>query len=191
MNTFLKALQEPEYVHVLLNHLPLAGLFAALLSLVVALIVRNRVALFIALAMVMLFSLSAWPVSEYGEAAYDRVLAMSDDNGAAYLARHRDLADRWVFLFYVTAGAAAAAVVIGAKWPRYFYVAALAAAVLAVSSLIAGGVIADCGGKIRHREFRLGPPPVKHRKEAEALSHLSQAGVRPRTRRRESSPAPS
>jgi hypothetical protein len=166
MSTFLKALQHPEYVHVLLNHLPLTGLFAALLALVAALVVRNRVALFIGLGLVMLFSLSAWPVSEYGEAAYDRVLAMADEDGAAYLARHRDLADRWVFLFYVTAGAAAAAVVIGAKWPRYFYAAALAAAVLAAGSLIAGGVIADCGGKIRHREFRHGPPPVEHAKEA-------------------------
>ena len=161
MSAFLKYLQKPEFVHVLLNHLPLTGLFGALLALVGALVARDRRALFIALALVMLFSLSAWPVSEYGEEAYDRVLAMSDHDGAAYLARHRQLAERWLFTFYVTAGAAAVAMVVGVKRPRFFCVAASAAALLAASSLVAGAVIADCGGKIRHREFRIGPAPME------------------------------
>jgi hypothetical protein len=113
MSAFLNELQQPEYVHVLINHLPLTGLFAALLALVGALVVGNRAALFIALTLVGLFALAAWPVSEYGEAAYDRVLSMSDDAGAAYLARHRELAQRWVFMFYVTAGAAALATMVG------------------------------------------------------------------------------
>lgn len=159
MSTFLKSLQQPEYVHVLLNHLPLAGLLAALLGLVGALAIRSRPALFVALGLVILFSLSAWPVSAYGEQAYDRVLAMSDDDGAAYLARHRELAQRWVFAFYVTAGAGAAAIVLGLKRPRAFWVAGSIVALLAAGSLAAGAVIADCGGKIRHHEFRLGPPP--------------------------------
>ena len=33
-----RVLQQPEYVHVLINHLPLTGLFAALLCLIGALI---------------------------------------------------------------------------------------------------------------------------------------------------------
>ena len=161
MSDFLKALQQPEYVHVLLNHLPLAGLFAALLSLIGALLFRNRVAIFIGLTLVMLFSLSVWPVTAYGEKAYDRVLAMTDDDGAAYLARHRELADRWVFLYYVTAAAAVAAGVTGAKWPRFLPAAGWVTAALVAGSLVAGAVIADCGGKIRHREFRYGPPPAR------------------------------
>lgn len=160
MSAFLKGLQQPEYVHVLLNHLPLAGLFAAVLSLLVALVARNRTSMLIALGLVALFSLTAWPVSEYGQDGYDRVLAMSDDDGAAYLARHRELAERWVFLYYVTAAAAVAAVVVGMKWPRFIGVAAAVAGLLALGSLVAGAVIADCGGKIRHREFRFGPAPV-------------------------------
>jgi hypothetical protein len=162
MTIFLKNLQQPEYVHVLLNHLPVTGLFVALLGLLAALVARNRAARFIALGLVGLFSLSAWPVSEYGEQGYDRVLSMSDEAGSAYLARHRELADHWVFLFYVTAGAAAVAIVVGVKWPRFFAVAGSAVAVLAAASLLAGAVIADFGGKIRHREFRLGPPPETH-----------------------------
>jgi hypothetical protein len=30
---------------------------------------------------------------------------------------------------------------------------------LALGSLVAGAVIADCGGKVRHREFRTEAPP--------------------------------
>ena len=41
-----KLLQQPEYVHVLINHLPLTGLFAALLCLIGALITRKRVAIY-------------------------------------------------------------------------------------------------------------------------------------------------
>ncbi len=159
MSDFLTSLQEPEYVHVLLNHLPMTGLLAALLSLAVGIVVRKRPILFVGLALVSLFSLAAWPVSEYGEAGYDRVLAMSDDEGQAYLKRHRDLADNWVFLFYVAAGAGALAMGAGWKWPRSLWGASLGVALLGASSLVAGTIIAECGGKIRHREFRHGSPP--------------------------------
>jgi hypothetical protein len=153
---FLKSLQQPEYVHVLLNHLPLTGLFVALLSLVAGLVTRQRAVLFVGLALVSLFALSAWPVSEYGEDGYDRVLAMSDEDGQACLKRHRALADRWVFLYYVAAGAGAAAIVAGWKWPKSLWGASLGVAVLCLGSLGAGAAVAECGGRIRHREFRHG-----------------------------------
>jgi hypothetical protein len=38
-------LQQPEYVHVLISHLPLTGLFAARLCVIVALKTRNRAAM--------------------------------------------------------------------------------------------------------------------------------------------------
>lgn len=149
-----KLLQQPEYIHVLINHLPLTGLFAALLCLVVALILRKGVALYLGMALVSLFSLSAWPVAEYGEEGYDRVYSMADDAGDAYLKEHRALADRWIWLFYVTAGAGAVGMVAGWKWPKCLWPAASAVAVLSAASLIAGAVIADYGGKVRHPEFR-------------------------------------
>lgn len=155
----MELLQKPEYVHVLINHLPLTGLFAALVALVAALIIRRPAAIFLALALVCAFSLSAWPVFEYGQAAYDRVYSMADQAGDAYLARHRELAERWVWLFYMTAGAAALALVAGWKRPKWLSPSGVVVAALAAGSLAAGAVIADCGGKVRHREFRTGPPP--------------------------------
>ena len=143
----------------LLNHLPLTGLAVAWLGLVVGLVSRKRAVLFLSLALVGLLSLSAWPVAEYGERGYDRVLAIADDAGQIYLERHRDLAEKWLFLFYVTAAAAAAALAVGWKWPRMLWPASAAAVVLCLGSLVAAALVAESGGVVRHREFRYGPPP--------------------------------
>ena len=150
----LKLLQQPEYVHVLINHLPLTGLFAALVCLIGALITRNRTAIYVGMARVSLFAVSAWPVSEYGEDGYDRVYSMADDAGGAYLKQHKELAGRWTWLFYVTAAVALAGMAVGWKWPKCLWPTASAVAPLTVGSLVAGAVIADYGGKVRHPEFR-------------------------------------
>ncbi len=170
MQAFLEALKQPEYVHVLLNHLPLAGLFAALLGLLGALVVRHRPGVRLGLVLVTLFALSAWPVTEFGEEGFDRVLSLADDDGAAYLKHHEELADRWVFLFYVTAGVGALGLAASWKWPKSLVPCAGVVAVLAASSLVAGAVIAEAGGKVRHREFRLGPAPVEPKNHAQKLN---------------------
>jgi len=54
-------LSRPEYVHVLINPMPVYGLTAAIVALTIALVLRKRVALVIALCLVLLASLSAWP----------------------------------------------------------------------------------------------------------------------------------
>ena len=106
------------------------------------------------MGMVSLFALSAWPVSEYGEGGYDRVYSMADDAGDAYLKQHRELAERWTWLFYVTAATGLIGIVAGWKWPKSLWVTASAVVVLATVSLVAGAVIAEYGGKVRHPEFR-------------------------------------
>jgi len=152
-------LSQPEYVHVAINHFPLVGLFVAMVALVVALIVKSRAATLIGLALVGALALSAWPVYEYGQAGFDRVLSMADEPGQAFLRYHAHLAARWVFLYYLTAGVAALGLGLTWKWPRVLTPASLVALVLAAASLTAGIFIAQAGGDIRHREFRDGPPP--------------------------------
>lgn len=166
MSDFLQELKQPEYVHVLINHLPLTGLFAAILALIGSLIIRSRSAVFLGMVLVGLFALSAWPVYFYGEKGYDRVYAMTGDEGDAYLKRHRELAERWVWLYYVTAAVAAVGIAASCKWPRVQSPAALVLVLLALGSLVAGGVIADYGGRIRHPEFRNGPPPPRSNQSA-------------------------
>lgn len=157
----MEAFRQPEYVHVLINHLPLTGLFAALLALVGACVIGKRSAALLGMGLVSLFSLSAWPVYVYGEAGYDRVYSMADSDGDAYLSHHKQLAERWTWLFYVTSAAGALGAIAGWKRPKSLRAVSWATVLLAAASLVAGAVVAEVGGKIRHPEFRHGPPPAR------------------------------
>src|SRR5436309_15975043 len=78
MNIFLQHLNSAEYMHVLLNPVPVYGLAVGVIGLLLAVIAHNRTGIVIALVLVFLSGLSAWPTYDYGEAAYDRVKAMAD-----------------------------------------------------------------------------------------------------------------
>jgi hypothetical protein len=153
-------LNQPEHVHAAINHFPLVGLLVAMLALAAALLIRKREAVLIGLGLVTLLSLSVFPVSHFGEEGFDRVLSMADEDGQAFLRYHEQLAERWEWLFYVTAAVAAIGFGLSWKWPRVLTPASILALVLAASSLAAGIVIAQAGGEVRHREFRRGPPPA-------------------------------
>jgi hypothetical protein len=160
MGRLSSLLNQPEYVHVAINHFPLIGLLVALLVLVIGLTTRNRPLLLTGLGLVTAMALSIWPVYSYGEAGFDRVLSMSDEPGEAFLKYHAELAHRWAFLYYLTAAAAGIGLGLAWKWPRALIPAGLATLVLGLASLGAGAVIAHAGGEVRHREFRSGPPPA-------------------------------
>jgi hypothetical protein len=151
-------LGRPEYVHVLINPLPIYGLALAIVGLAIALIVRNRVALVITLVLVLLSSLSALPTYLYGEAAYDRVTAMSDGEGDQWLDEHMARGEKFIAVFYALAGLALVAIVMPAKWPRTSIPLALATLAVAISTFVIGLWIAYAGGRVRHKEFRSGPP---------------------------------
>lgn len=63
----LRDLRQPEYVHVLLNPLPVYGLAVGLIGLLVAICLRSRAATVVALVAVFVSAAAAWPVYEYGE----------------------------------------------------------------------------------------------------------------------------
>ena len=159
LQTFIRDLQQPEYVHVLLNPLPVYGLAIGSIGLVVALCLRSRRAHMTALVLIFVADGSAWPVVHYGEEAYDCVLSMADRDGEAWLKAHEQRADKFEYLFYALALLAAAAIFLPKKWPATAMPLAVATLIVALVSLGAGGYVAYAGGKIRHREFRTGPPP--------------------------------
>ncbi len=159
MGQLSNLLNRPEYIHAAINHFPLIGLFVALLSLAIGLIIRNRPVQLTGLGLVCCMALSFWPVSHFGEAGFDRVLSMADEPGEAFLKYHAQLADRWALLYYVTAGVAALGFGLAWKWPRSLLPTAILALILGLASLSAGVAIAHVGGEVRHREFRSGPPP--------------------------------
>ena len=159
LQTLLRDLQQPEYVHVLLNPLPIYGLALGIIALVVALCLRSRAAQTLALVLILIAAASAWPVIHYGEEAFDRVLSMADADGEAWLKAHEARAEKLEYLFYALVALAAIAIVLPRKWPKTATPLLIATLVLAFVSLGAGGYIAHAGGKIRHREFRSTRPP--------------------------------
>jgi len=163
IETLLRDLRQPEYVHTLLNPLPIYGLGIALVGLVLALLMRNRGGQVTALVLILISAISVWPVVHYGERAEGNILAVADDDGRAWLAAHQTRAEQLQYVFYLLAALSIAAIVAPRQWPKSALPLAIAVALLAVCSLGAGASIAYAGGKIRHREFRTVPPPENHR----------------------------
>ena len=159
IDTILRDLRQPEYLHVLFNPLPVYGLAIALFGLIVAIYLGTRGGQVTALVLVFACAASAWPVAHYGEAAEDRVQAMTDNDGEAWLKAHAQRADELIYVFYALALVSAGAIFAPIRWPKTTRPLALATLVLAIISLGAGAYIAQAGGKIRHREFRNTPPP--------------------------------
>jgi hypothetical protein len=160
IETLLRDLRQPEYIHVLINPLPIYGLAMSLIGLIIALIQRSRPAQVATLIIVFLSALSAWPVGEFGEQAYDPVFSMSDEPGQAWLKEHRARADELIFTFYVLAALSAAALLVPLKWPNSSLPLVISVIAFGVVVLGMGGYIAYAGGRIRHREFRNAPPPT-------------------------------
>jgi len=159
IEAILRDLRQPEYLHVLLNPLPVYGLAVGLIGLFVAICQRSRPATIVALVVVLISAAAAWPVYRFGEQAYDRILPIADDAGRAWLAAHKARAEDLIWFFYGLAVLSAIALIVPIKWPRSSAWLAIAVLLLGAISLGAGGYIAYAGGRIRHREFRNGPPP--------------------------------
>jgi membrane protein implicated in regulation of membrane protease activity len=162
MTAFLHALQrQPEYVHVLINPLPIYGLAMGWIGLIIALFLRSRPAQIATLALVLISAVSAWPAYEFGEEGYDRVLSMTDDDGHAWLDEHQRRAEQLIYFFYALAGLSAVAIALPIKWPKTSTLLVIATLLLGVVVLGMSGYIAYAGGKVRHKEFRTEPPPKK------------------------------
>jgi hypothetical protein len=155
-------LRQPEYVHVLLNPLPVYGLLLSLIGLIIAFVLKSRRAQTATLALVLISSLCAWPVYEYGEDGYDRVLAMTDDDGHAWLDEHMHRAEKLIYIFYALALLSAIAIAAPLRWPTSAAPLIIAVILLGALTLGSGVYIAYAGGRIRHREFRNEPaPPIR------------------------------
>jgi len=163
----IEHLSKPEYVHVLLNPLPVYGLAVGLLGLIIALLSRTRAACVTALALVMVSAASAWPVYHYGEAGYDRLKSMVDETGVKWLDEHLRRGERLIYVFYVVAALSAVAIAAEFISPRSAVPLAIVTLILAAANLGVGAYIAYAGGNIRHREFRFEPAPESQKTDVE------------------------
>jgi hypothetical protein len=161
IGALVRDLRQPEYIHVLLNPLPVYGLLMGWVGLVIGLALRSRRAQIATLTLVLLSSISAWPVYEFGEQGYDRVLSMTDEAGEAWLDEHMHRAEKVIWVFYALAALSAFAIAAPIKWPKSSMPLAVAVILLGAVTLGSGTYIAYAGGRVRHREFRNEPPPPK------------------------------
>jgi len=161
IGALLRDLRQPEYIHVLLNPLPVYGLLVGWIGLVIGLALRSRRAQIATLTLVLLSSISAWPVYEFGQQGYDRVLSMTDEAGEAWLDEHMHRAENLIWVFYALAALSAFAIAAPIKWPKSSMPLAVAVILLGAVTLGSGAYIAYAGGRVRHREFRNEPPPPK------------------------------
>ena len=163
----LEQLSNPEYLHTLLNPLPVYGLAVGLLALLIAFVSRARAARVTALAIVFIGAFSAWPVYHYGEAAYDRVLSMTDNDGEKWLEEHQRRGEQLIYVFYAVATLAALGILAERFAPRAALPLAITTAIFATAALAVGAYVATAGGRIRHREFRYAPPPGEERSNSD------------------------
>src|SRR5436305_10964300 len=141
MTTFFQHLRDPEYMHVLLNPLPVYGLAFGTLALALALFLRNHRVTVAALVLVFVGAISAWPVYQYGESAYDRVKSVSDQAGEQWLDEHMARGEKLIWMFYVLAAVSATGIAVTVKWPRTFMTVSLVALALSSGTLGVGGYI--------------------------------------------------
>ena len=161
IGALVRDLRQPEYIHVLLNPLPVYGLLVGWVGLVIGLALRSRRAQIATLSLVLFSSVSAWPVYEFGQQGYDRVLSMTDEAGEAWLDEHMHRAENLIWVFYALAALSAFAIAAPIRWPKSSMPLAVAVILLGAVTLGSGTYIAYAGGRVRHREFRNEPPPPK------------------------------
>src|SRR5437870_6779272 len=175
VNTFFQHLRDAEYMHVLLNPLPVYGLAFATLALALALFLRNYRVTVAALVLVFVGAISAWPVYQYGESAYDRVKSISDAPGEQWLDEHMARGEKMIWLFYVLAGVAAIGVGAVLKWPRTSFPITVGTLVLAGVTLGTGGYISYAVFCLQKKKYRFEAPPP--RRMAEHHHEDEQHGV--------------
>jgi hypothetical protein len=152
--TELDILKKPEYIHVLLNHLPIYGTMLGALALAISLVLRSRAAQITALILTLIAGASSYPVFITGQRAYKTIRGVSDDAGADWLDEHMDRAEKTIGAFYFLALLALGGLLVPIKWPKAGL--PLVAVTLAVAVICSGIAvyIAQPGGRVRHPEFR-------------------------------------
>ena len=156
---WIDLLADPAYRHVLLNHLPIVGLAVALLVLLLGLVLREVPMQFTGLVLVALTVGAAWPVAQYGDAAYPAIYDGLDGDGRGWLDHHAEVAETWLPVMYATCLVAVVAVVAGIAKRAILSWSCVLVLVLGCASLTGAALVAKAGGQIKHPEFRLTDPP--------------------------------
>ena len=141
----LKGLEQPEYIHVLINPLPVYGLAMGVIGLIIGLVLRSREARAGAFSLILIAAVSAWPTLHVGQQGYDRVKAMADSEGQKWLEEHKHRGEQLIYVFYALGALALVSIAVEWKRPKAALLLAITTLVLATGALGVGGCIARPG----------------------------------------------
>jgi hypothetical protein len=158
LQALLMHLKQPEYIHVLINPLPLYGMAAGAFMLVMSWILKSPKEQKSALLWIVLMGIATWCVVRYGMKGYDRVLAMSSSEDAQqWLKVHKSRAEMSMYVFYLTGFTALLALMMPSTKEKLSKILVGVTLALTFICLGLGGWISQAGGRVRHSEFREGP----------------------------------
>lgn len=152
----------PEHVHVVVVHLPIVGLMAALIPLAWAVLRRDRTSAALGLAIAAAFALVTPLAAQSGERAEERLEHASgalalDPASDHWMEEHEERAEVGAVVLYVATGVLALGLLVLLKRPddpRWTRGIAAAGVGTCVLGLVLLGWVANAGGMIRHPELR-------------------------------------
>jgi len=151
----------PVYLHLAINHLPVIGLLIAWIVLAFGAVTRDRACAVVGMILVCGTAGSAAFVVSAGEAAYQLVLPALDGPARERLDLHADVAGEWIQQIYLVAGIALLGTLIAVARPSWTTPAASIVGLLTIGALLSGATIAKSGGEIRHVAGAHKPSPSR------------------------------
>jgi membrane protein YqaA with SNARE-associated domain len=163
---------DPAHLHLLTNHIPIFITFSGLVALALALLWKNDVAKRVALVLLIIGTVGGLFTYWLGQHAYKPVRGLADETGQDRLDVHMERAEQVIWLFWLAALSAAAALLMSWRKLKGSFGAVILAGVLGAGTLAVSGWIGDAGGKIRHSEIRGdSQPPADDAKEGAPHEH--------------------
>ena len=151
-------LQQPEYIHVIINVLPLVGMGLGAGLILAGLWLESEGMREAGLALVVLAGVITFPTVKFGQHAYDRLYEQIPLEAQQWLDVHMSRAEKLQWFFYLTGALAAWAFASSRKKKPAAIRQAQTTFVAAGLCAALAGWISHAGGQVRHSEFRLGPP---------------------------------
>lgn len=145
-------------LHLLTNHLPIVGTFAAMLVVLVGMIRRSDAAISTGLIVYAVMALMAVPAYLSGEEAEERVERIAGINEGA-IHEHEEMAELTLWLTVISGVLAVGAVITHARNMKVSSKIALAFVIIAIAAFAQGARTGHEGGKIRRPDLG-GPTPT-------------------------------
>jgi hypothetical protein len=158
--SMLHHMSQPEYVHVLLNPMPLYGMAAGAFLLVWSRLPAGSQACAPrefpegALLWIILVTIVTGLAVYFGERGYENVGVIADAHGNRWLAHHKERAEHLMYVFYLTGLSAVGALFSQRRHPLLALRLVWLTLLLTFASMGAASWISHAGGQVMHAEFR-------------------------------------